>query len=392
MNSIQQAGAPVTLINKQKQFTVRTPQRSVAQTGHRTVRTAQGSELPLLAIALDYDAMTRHLAAHGTTILEPGATVIDIQLLDCKPGKRALIRYELAQPTQEGSTVLFGKLYADPGQLARAHQTLHTLWSEIFRATPACSVPQPLGILSALSMLLYVPAEGRFLDETLAGGQATEAVEQTARWLGTLHRYPLQIAKRFQLADELANLAGWAAFVGQNYPELGSLADQLLAYLQQQAALTPLSGQTPIHKDFHYRHVLVDGGVKVIDFDELRLGDPNFDLAHFCTNWQLLAYRQYGSPHRLRKLEARFLAAYAEETGWTPTEHAGRFTYFYVYTCLKLARQLCLGVGPSPVPTGADQRRQVQLILRLGVACISQFIGREQWTVSNDQWAKAVPV
>ncbi len=102
----------------------------------------------------------------------------------------------------------------------------------------------------------------------------------------------------------------------------------------------------------------------MIDFDELRLGDPNFDLAHFCANLHLLAYRQSGSPHHLCALEQRFLTAYARPTGWNWTNHGSRFNYFYVYTCLKLARQLCLGFGPSPVPTGEERQRQVQMILR----------------------------
>ncbi len=109
----------------------------------------------------------------------------------------------------------------------------------------------------------------------------------------------------------------------------------------------------PIHKDFHYRHVLIDGGAKVIDFDEVRLGDPNLDLAHFCANLDLLAYRRHGAPQRLRGLARRFLAAYADTTGWSWPRHRRPFLYFYVYTCLKLARQLCLGFGPGPVPTGS---------------------------------------
>jgi hypothetical protein len=387
MNSLQQA---VTLaVPKPTPSPWRIAQRRTGTTGHRSVLTAQGSGLPLLAPALEYDTMTRHLNEHGSAILAPGSTVIDIQLLDCKPGKRALIRYELAQPAQETPLVLFGKLYADPGQLARAHQTLHTLWHEIFGGNGAYSVPQPLGVLAPLSMLLYLPAEGQFLDEAIAQPDAAEVVEQTAQWLATLHRYPLQIAKRFQLADELTNLAAWAAFVGQHYPDMAGLAEQLLHFLQQQAATVPLSGQTPIHKDFHYRHVLVEAGVKVIDFDELRLGDPNFDLAHFCANLHLLAYRQHGSPHRLQDIEARFLAAYAGATGWTPAAHAERFAYFYVYTCLKLARQLCLGVGPSPVPSGDARRRQVRMILNQGMAQIARSAGAVQWMEAVPDW---VPV
>jgi hypothetical protein len=290
-------------------------------------------------------------------------TVTDLELLDYKPGQRGLIRYELATEQGDERQIVFGKLYADRGQLARVDQVLQTLWADVFYADRHYSVPQPLGVIPELAMLVYLPAEGQFLDEAIRDERAVYAMELTAHWLGMLHRHSIPVDKHFHLAGELVNLSAWATVVSETYPTLANLAQQALAYLQQQAANLTLDTQTPIHKDFHYRHVLVERGVKVIDFDELRLGDPNFDLAHFCANLDLLAYRQFGSPHHLYKLEQRFLDAYARTTGWNWTNHRARFVYFYVYTCLKLARQLCLGFGPSPVPTGEERQRQVQMIL-----------------------------
>ncbi|CAN5700077.1 hypothetical protein BH10CHL1_BH10CHL1_50650 [soil metagenome] len=332
----------------------------------RPAKQSQGSGLPTLELALDQVAMTSCLRARlcSVALATHELKLINIELLDCKPSKRALIRYELANAeTGECYTVL-GKLYADSTQLARVHQVMDRLWTDVFAGDIYCSVPQPLGVLPELSMLLYLPAEGQFLDEVLTGEQAAYAMELTGRWLATLHNTPLPLTKQFHLSGELTNLAAWADIVGQTYPELAMLAQQALHYLHQQATRLPLATQTPIHKDFHYRHVLVERGIKVIDFDELRLGDPNFDLAHFCANLHLLAYRRYGSPHAMRTLEQRFFAAYARNMQWALTgDQSAQFTYFYVYTCLKLARQLCLGFGPSPIPTAEERRSQVYVVL-----------------------------
>ena len=343
------------------------PHTAPASVGNR------GATLPALDVALDRAAMTKFLRPQLSAIVPPEQeiTVTQVELLDYKPGQRGLIRYELVTKAH-ATHVIFGKLYADASQLNRVDQTLALLWNEVFGDDLHCSIPQPLGVISELGMLVYVPAEGVFLDEVLTGERGTYAMELTGRWLAILHRQPLKLTKHFQLANELANLAIWAEIVGQSYPDLAPLANHALAYLQQQATVLPLATQTPIHKDFHYRHVLVERGVKVIDFDELRLGDPNFDLAHFCVNLHLLAYRQTGSPCALHNLEQRFLAAYARNTGWTLTDdQMARFTYFSVYTCLKLARQLCLGFGPSPIPTGEERQRQVQLILRQAATAIA---------------------
>lgn len=343
------------------------PALSLPRPGHET----QAAALPGLTLALDRAVMTPILRARLAPVAPAGCelTLTRIELLDCKPGKRGLIRYELATAeTHECYTVL-GKLYADAPQLARVHQVMALLWDAVFGGDMHCSVPQPLGVISELSMLLYLPAEGEFLDEVLDGERAVYAMELTARWLATLHNAPLPLTKQFHLTGELTNLAAWAGVVVQTYPELAVLAQQALHYVQQQAPRLPLTAQTPIHKDFHYRHVLIERGVKVIDFDELRLGDPNFDLAHFCANLHLFAYRQHGAPHHLRQLEHRFLDAYARNTNGRLTgDHGARFTFFYVYTCLKLARQLCLGFGPSPIPTGEERRRQVAMILSEAVA------------------------
>lgn len=332
--------------------------------------------MPRLDVAPDSATMTSHLRPRLSSMSDPsnGLSVIDSQVLDSKPGKRALIRFELKAPAGRRKIEVFGKTYSDREQLARIDQVMNALWHDVFSGDIRCGVPQPLGVVPELSMFLYLPAEGAFLDEVQTDSEAIHAMNLTARWLGALHRYPLRIAKRFDLANELVNLGVWASLVGRTYPALASMAHSLLFHLQHEAEMLPFETETPIHKDFHYRHVLVGRGVKVIDFDEVRLGDRNFDLAHFSANLHLLAYRQHGAPDRLQKLESHFLRSYARSIGQSRSSFAGsnrdRFAYFYGYTCLKIARQLCLGFGPSPVPVDDEQRHQVEMILNQGLNAV----------------------
>jgi hypothetical protein len=100
----------------------------------------------------------------------------------------------------------------------------------------------------------------------------------------------------------------------------------------------------------------------------MRLGDANFDLAHFCAYLTLLVYRKSRSLEAYSDLESAFLGAYAERTGWVPDE---RFIYFYVYSCLKIASQLCAGSGLHPRPRGQERRDQVRCILKQGLAALS---------------------
>lgn len=333
--------------------------------------------LPTLDRALDDRAMAGYLQPLLKPLLshERPLIVLDHELLDYKPSKRGLLAYHVAARGDRTSTTVFGKIYADSSQLSRVAQVMQRLWTECFAGDPHCGMPQPIGVIPELAMLLYLPAEGQFLDEVLTGERAAYAMDLTARWLASLHCSSLQTVKHFNLTSEVANLATWATLVGKTYPELAVLAHQAQCYLEAQAQRLPPLLQRPIHKDFHYRHVLVERGVKVIDFDEMRLGDPNFDLAHFCANLHLLAYRRHGTSHGLHALEQQFLEAYARQTGWSlhaaPAGNRAKFVYFYLYTCLKIARQLCLGVGPGPVPTGDERRCQAQMILSQGLAAIT---------------------
>jgi len=387
----------------------RTIEQDTPITNISPIRSAE--TLPLSA-ALDCQTMTAYLQAQSPQSMlvgelcadvhcDQGITVQRCELLDCKPGKRALIRYHVALPQHDRRVEIFGKIYSDERQLTRITQVMNDLWYDLFhdrtrRGTERCGIPQPVGTIPELSMHLYIPAGGEFLDTVLTRAEGVQAIQHTARWLSTLHQHSLQLTKRFDLANEVTNLATWAELVGQHHPALATSAQQLFDGLEQLAQEIVLETATPIHKDFHYRHVLCDnvrpvqlnensvshhnrsivtesytgGRINVIDFDEIRLGDRNFDLAHFCANLHLLAYRQQGTPHSFEKLEAYFLRTYAYHIGqtWATFAHKNRqrFRFFYAYSCIKIARQLTLGFGPSPVPSGTDRYRQIQMILKQG--------------------------
>jgi len=264
---------------------------------------------------------------------------------------------------------VFGKVYAEPGRAAQAYQTMWLLWNDVFSGTRSVGIPQPLGCITELSMLLYLPAEGHFLDEVITTNQGLPFMGLVGEWLATLHRQPLEFQKQFSLATELVNLGTWATLVGDMHPDEAEAAAQIARQLQEYAGELQLETHVPIHKDFHYGHVIINrrGGVDVIDFDEIRLGDRNFDLAHFCANFDLLAYRNDLPAAESATLQHAFLDAYARSTGWTPD---ARFRYFYAYTCLKIAKQLCTMRGPSPRPEGVEQHHQVRLVLQWGLEAL----------------------
>src|SRR5262245_20186502 len=327
------------------------------------------TQLPVLQVALDAQAMTANLAALLTPVAQPGVApaVSYAKLLAYKQGNRGLIHYEVSGTTQGEQLIVYGKLYPDLNQAERVNKTMQTLWNEIYGGAGQVGVPRALGCLPELSMLVYIPVDGTFLGDALGSDQVLRYMDQAGAWLGALHRGTLPLERRFNVANELVNLQAWAALVGHKHPDQAESATRIATRLKELTSELRFEVDTPIHKDFHYGHIVVNGGLKVIDFDEMRLGDPNFDLAHFCANLHLLAYRVNDSPFQFSSLQSAFLNSYTRVTGWAPND---RFIYFYAYTCLKIAKQLCSMRGLRPRPEGDEQHRQVKLMLDQGLGAL----------------------
>jgi aminoglycoside phosphotransferase (APT) family kinase protein len=151
--------------------------------------------------------------------------------------------------------------------------------------------------------------------------------------------------------------------VGAAHPDQEGTALELLERMCERGPEIDFEVDVPIHKDLHHEHLIRGPRLAFLDVDEMRLGDPSFDLAHFCTYLNLLATRANGSGALAEALERAFLEEYERQTGWRSDE---RFIYFCAYTCLKIAKQLCMIEGVAPLPTGAEQRRQVAAVLEHG--------------------------
>jgi aminoglycoside phosphotransferase (APT) family kinase protein len=121
----------------------------------------------------------------------------------------------------------------------------------------------------------------------------------------------------------------------------------------------------PIHKDFHYQHVIVSDAVGVVDLDEARMGDAAADVAHFSVYLRLLALRT-GAPDGAGDGWVRsFRNAYRRDTARTGDT---TLAWYAAYTCMKIAKQLATGRGPRPRPEGGARDEQLDWVLRQGLA------------------------
>lgn len=272
-----------------------------------------------------------------------GEAIATVEILTERRERRWTIRYS----NDDGTPTLIGKLYADPARGRRAHGIMRWLWEHRHAGSSELGVPQPMGWLPDLGMLVYVPVEGPGLGELLLGppdGSLADALDRTAAWLGELHRRRVPLDRMFEPKRELATIRGWVTVIGDRYPDLGDLGAGIAARLQARASDLDVRSAVPIHKDFRHDHVFVDDAIRVIDFDEARLGDSAFDLGHFCAYLRVMELPLDSAHRRVAWLQDRFLNAYRRSTGWNWDD---RLSLFIAYGCLKIAWQLANRSYPS---------------------------------------------
>jgi aminoglycoside phosphotransferase (APT) family kinase protein len=294
-----------------------------------------------------------------------GLTVHSAEVVAYRAERTAVVRYDLVDGRGRDD-VLLGKLYREPGIAVRAHAVQSDLASALSGAlsgaTGGRAVPEPIGVLPSLGLLVYAPVHGRCLDEVLGDGASNGAAPAAARWLARLHGSSAGLDRRLDLDVEQTNVRAWAQTVERNLPDVARRADELAERLVDALGTLRVRLDVPIHKDFHYQHVLVGSRLAVIDLDEARMGDPSLDVAHFCVCLDLLALR--GTARAAEAKEA-FLRAYADHRGWVPDP---AYDVFSAWTCLKIAKQLATGRGPRPRPVAVERLRQAQHMLSEGLS------------------------
>jgi thiamine kinase-like enzyme len=74
----------------------------------------------------------------------------------------------------------------------------------------------------------------------------------------------------------------------------------------------------PIHGAFRVEQILTrEGELALVDFDDVALGDPLYDVAQFIASLQYLEFSQGRQKEKLAKAVDEFYSSYAEQVKWT---------------------------------------------------------------------------
>ncbi|QQE67062.1 aminoglycoside phosphotransferase [Leptolyngbya sp. BL0902] len=273
----------------------------------------QDSALAALAPALEGATIAPHLA----NMVGQPLTLQDIRVLRHKPGRRALIAYDVS--LADGKTLtLLGK-GRSRGADHRTYQLQQQLWHQSFDdgSADGLSVPQPLGILPDFHLWFQAWVPGKITTDCLGQSHSAGLWEQVAAAITKLHQAKIAPAKSHTLEDELRILHERLPAVATDYPHWRDRLTGLLERCTALAATLAPAAPTGIHRDFYPDQVLIADGPKsqrsdhdrlyLLDLDLYCEGDPALDIGNFVAHLTEHSLRTFGHPNGHSAQEAAFV-------------------------------------------------------------------------------------
>lgn len=309
--------------------------------------------LPMLEAALDPDratwSMTTVKAFAGALV-----RVQDARLARLKPGRRAVIEYDLSVAWPDGrheDLTAIGKMRAHRHPRT-GYRLLREFWRRGFSSTSSdfISVPEPIGVVPALGLWLQRKVPGWVATDLLVTPAGVPLARRIADAARKVHLAAAPTQRAHGPAEEMAILARVLALVAEAEPPWRRRIAALAAGCRQLA--TQVTGPaTGIHRDFYADQIVVDGPrLYLLDFDLYCAGPAALDIGNFGGH---LAEQQVREPQHAGALAA---AEFALEAHYVA--HAGEASRTSVRVCsaLTLARHVYLS---SVVPGRAASTAQV---------------------------------
>ncbi|MEJ7901089.1 MAG: phosphotransferase, partial [Thermomicrobiales bacterium] len=253
--------------------------------GHQGVGSRESSAaiddplLPQLARVRDAATMDRRLSC-----VIGDATVTGAHLVRHKPGRRAIVGYDL-----DNGEHFYGKSFA-----SERGPKVYRIAQRICAAQafgPDVALPKPVAYLADLKLLIQRAVAGEPVEMILRGGHA-DVAERIARALHHFHASGLDLGRTHVLAKELVPLTMRTEALVGHAPDLHASAWPLHDRLIRQVDHPFRWRYLPIHRDFYHDQMLIDGDrLAVLDLDDASMSEPTVDVANFAAHLRLLGFQ-----------------------------------------------------------------------------------------------------
>lgn len=307
-----------------------------------SISLSQDTALAALTPALNAATMAPRLEE----MLGQSLTLRAIRILRHKPGRRALMAYDITLTDGREMTVL-GK-GRSRGADQRTYHLQQQLWQAGFddHSSDGISVPRPLGILPDWHLWFQAWVPGRMATDLLGQPHPIALWDQIAVAITKLHQANVTPIKRHTLDDEIRILHERLPAVASAYPHWRDRLNRLLERCTALAATLPSVIPTGIHRDFYPDQLLIAADVDpanvgknrlyVLDLDLYCAGDPALDIGNFIAHLTEYSLRILGHPDGYIAQEQAFVDTACR---LNPSLHRGSIT---AYKTLTLVRHIAI--------------------------------------------------
>lgn len=278
-----------------------------------TPQTMIDPAMPALSQALDAiiaEPLLQRAIAQWRPAAED-ARLESVRLLRHKPGRRALIEYELSVNDDERLTLL-GKIRAK-GLDRKTPKLMVELAKNGFGANShdGIAVPEVIGEIPELQLWLQAKVPGVPVTHWLAGADGVAMVERVAVAAHKIHRAGVRPSRRHTVDDELRILEERLGALGNSKPEWNARLKSLLTLCREHCEPLRSRPTCGVHRDFYPAQLLVDGArLWLLDFDLYCESDPALDIGNFLGHITEQALRETGNSAAMKHVEEALVAAY----------------------------------------------------------------------------------
>lgn len=360
---VERAGALLEKDTKERSTAIavsaREQHRTIAPTAHASRQRARTARLPsrvadpfgitndllmpFLALTLDPEHMAERFSRHLSSLR--AAAHVDVRAISVvryKPGLRCLLAYDLAVHDAAGAVEelpVMGKVRLQSADTS-THDLLEALWTGNFGSSDeddGIAVPEPLGWVADVHMIVQRRVAGMSLSQLLEGPSGLRLARRTADAIHKLHRTSAPARRRHTVDDELRILRQRLTGVAQVRPNDRARIERLLEGCVQLGVRVREGSVCGIHRDFYPDQLVVDGDrLFLTDLDLYAEGPPALDVGNFVAHVEEYSLRRFGDPRHLADRNDLLIGRYLQLSDHTTREE------IQIWTTLSLARHVAI--------------------------------------------------
>jgi predicted transcriptional regulator len=284
------------------------------------------------------------------------------------------------------------------------------MWWDRPRRTCGYSLVRPIAYLGMLDALVIDAAPGTSLREILtAGSEPLAAMQTAARAVAAFNQDDLPLERTDTLEDQLDEVRRASAMVQWACPALRA---EVIAITEAIGSRIEEAPPGMLHGDLKADHIFIGGArVTLVDTDNIALGDPVRDAAHFCSYVTAGVGLETVPRREARTLAAAFADEYFQHV---PASWRRRFPLHYAGALVEvacgifrhqqprwlehaeaaidearrvLAGESTLGLEPQPVVLSAEKPRRRSTVARPERSRVPGLLNEPQLALMQILWA-----